>query len=65
VIGASPPTGTRPSMICRLCRRSIVRQGLIALMPATSAKAGLSMNYMRGASSEERGFRGWSWWRAF
>src|SRR6185369_14139459 len=29
VIGASPPTGTDPTMICRLLRRMIVRQGLI------------------------------------
>ena len=26
-IGASPPTGTLPTMICRLLRRSMVRQG--------------------------------------
>jgi hypothetical protein len=29
VIGASPPTGTLPTMICRLTRRVMSRQGLI------------------------------------
>ena len=29
VIGASPPTGTRPTMIWRLWRRAISRHGLI------------------------------------
>src|SRR3990170_5191614 len=32
VIGASPPTGTLPTMICRLDRRRIVRQGRIAFI---------------------------------
>ena len=32
VIGASPPTGTRPTMICRLTRRSIVRQGRMSVI---------------------------------
>ena len=31
VIGASPPTGTRPTMICRDRRRSMLRQGRIGL----------------------------------
>ena len=34
VIGASPPTGTDPTMICRLLRRAISRQGLIEDMAA-------------------------------
>lgn len=34
VIGASPPTGTVPTMICRLLRRWISRQGLIEDMGA-------------------------------
>jgi hypothetical protein len=29
VTGASPPTATLPTMICRDLRRSIVRQGLM------------------------------------
>ncbi|MNC96016.1 hypothetical protein D3C83_132760 [compost metagenome] len=32
VIGASPPTGTLPTMICRLGRRWIVRQGRISFI---------------------------------
>ena len=32
VIGASPPTGTLPTMICRLVRRWIVRQGRISFI---------------------------------
>ena len=32
VIGASPPTGTEPTMICRLCRRWIERQGRISFI---------------------------------
>jgi hypothetical protein len=34
VIGASPPTGTLPTMICREVRRAISRQGLIDDMAA-------------------------------
>jgi hypothetical protein len=32
VIGASPPTGTAPTMIWRLVRRSIVLQGRISFI---------------------------------
>ena len=32
LIGASPPTGTLPTMIWRLIRRSIVRQGRTAFI---------------------------------
>src|SRR5258708_29876076 len=34
LIGASPPTGTEPTMICRDLRRSISRQGRIEDMDA-------------------------------
>ena len=33
VIGASPPTGTEPTMICRDWRRSISRQGRMKTWP--------------------------------
>src|SRR5678816_163422 len=44
LIGASPPTGTEPSMICRALRRSMSRQGLMDMwahigLPASPRKA--------------------------
>jgi hypothetical protein len=33
VMGASPPTGTLPTMICRDLRRSISRQGRMDMAP--------------------------------
>jgi hypothetical protein len=37
LIGASPPTGTEPTMICRDLRRSISRQGRMDMPPHIGA----------------------------
>ena len=39
VIGASPPTGTEPTMICRDLRRSISRQGRMDMQPHIGGRA--------------------------
>ncbi len=44
VIGASPPTGTLPTMIWRLSRRTISRQGRTEVMGAPIGRAGLRGN---------------------
>jgi hypothetical protein len=38
LIGASPPTGTEPTMICRDFRRSISRQGRMEDMNTSTAR---------------------------
>lgn len=38
-IGASPPTGTDPTWICRLGRRAMSRQGLMLLMGSKSVRS--------------------------
>jgi hypothetical protein len=40
VIGASPPTGTEPTMICRDLRRSISRQGRMDMRRHIGARIG-------------------------
>ena len=40
LMGASPPTGTEPTMICRERRRSMFRQGRIGLWVMGKAPIG-------------------------
>src|SRR5438270_7851559 len=50
LIGASPPTGREPTMICRDLRRSISRQGRMDIAPhigAPSARAKLPNSAIR------------------
>ena len=49
VMGASPPTGTEPTMICRDLRRSISRQGRMDMPPHIRRSSGLENRRRRFA----------------
>src|SRR5205085_9446563 len=51
LIGASPPTGTEPTMICRDVRRSISRQGRMDMAAHISGRLGRANRQRDGRDS--------------